>query len=142
MTVHLLRVPGNEAYSLIYPSHLAMLPENERTIIGQFMRDSIWTWIGKEDDEVLCYMGLIPPTLLSNQAYLWLRTTEAMHQHVFVFVRYSQRVTSEMLTEFPTIVGHCEVSATKSIRWLRWLGADFGTPEGRLVPFTIRANHG
>jgi hypothetical protein len=106
------------------------------------MRNSIWTWIGKDDDAVLCYMGLIPPTLLSDQAYLWLRTTEAMQEHVFVFVRYSQVVIAEMLTEFPAIIGHCEVSATKSIRWLRWLGAEFGAPEDRLVPFTIRANHG
>jgi hypothetical protein len=142
MTARLLRVPGPEAYGLLYPSQLAMLPANERATIGHFMRNSIWTWIGKDDDAVLCYMGLIPPTLLSDQAYLWLRTTEAMQEHVFVFVRYSQVVIAEMLTEFPAIIGHCEVSATKSIRWLRWLGAEFGAPEDRLVPFTIRANHG
>ena len=142
MTVHLLRLPGNEAYGLIYPTHLAIMPANERATIGHFMRNSIWTWIGKDDDEVLCYMGLIPPSLLSDQAYLWLRTTEAMQEHVFVFVRYSQRVISEMLQDFPLIVGHCEVSATKSIRWLKWLGANFGDSEGPLVPFTIRAKHG
>ena len=142
MTVHLLRVPGNEAYGLIYPSQLAMLSPVEQVTITNFMLQSIWTWIGKDDDEILCYMGLIPPTLLSDRAYLWLRTTEAMSEHVFVFVRYSQRVISEMLQDFPIIVGHCEVSAAKSIRWVQWLGAEFGAPEGRLVPFTIRAKHG
>ena len=142
MTVRIQRLPGNEAYGLIYSQHLAMLPDNERVTLDRFIHDSIWTWIGKDDDEVLCYMGLIPPTLLSNQAYLWLRTTEAMQEHVFVFVRYSQRVISEMLQDFSLIVGHCEISATKSIRWLRWLGANFGDPEGLLVPFTIRAKHG
>ena len=142
MTVSLLRAPGNEIFDSIYPSHLALLPIREQIILGRFMRDSIWAWVGKNDDEVLCYMGLIPPTLLSNQAYLWLRTTEAMQSHVFVFIRYSQVVIVEMLSEFPTIVGHCEASADKSIRWLKWLGAEFGAPEGRLVPFTIRAKHG
>lgn len=142
MTARLLRVPGLEAYRLLYPSHLTRLSTYDRSVITQFMFDSIWTWIGTDDDKVLCYMGLIPPTLLSDQAYLWLRTTEVMHEHVFVFVRYSQVVIAEMLTEFPAIIGHCEVSATKSIRWLRWLGAEFGAPEGQLVPFTIRAKHG
>jgi hypothetical protein len=118
-----------------------MLPKDEQTIIGSFMRQSVWAWIGKDDDEILCYMGLIPPTLLSDRAYLWLRTTEAMSEHIFVFVRYSQRVLAEMLQDFPAIGGHCEVSATKSIRWLKWLGANFGVPEGQLVPFTIRAKH-
>lgn len=142
MTAHLLRVPGDEAYSLIYAQHLAMLDENEQVILHRFMIDSLWVWIGKQDDEVLCFMGLIPPTLLSDRAYLWLKTTHAMQEHVFVFIRHSQRVVAEMLKEFPLIVGHCEVSATRSIRWLRWLGAEFGTPTGRAVPFEIRAKHG
>jgi hypothetical protein len=135
-------LPGHEAYRLICSSHLITLPIHERMIIGNFLYQSIWTWVGTDDDEVLCYMGLIPPTLLSDRAYLWLRITEAIPEHVFVFVRYSQRVIAEMLQDFPVIAGHCEASATKSIRWLKWLGADFGVPEGRLVPFTIRAKHG
>ena len=142
MTTKLLRLRGYDAYGLIYPSYLSVLPEYDQAILYRFMLDSMWVWIGKRDEEILCFMGLIPPTLLSDRAYLWLQTTPAMPDHVFVFVRHSQLVLAEMLKEFPMIVGHCEASQTKSIRWLRWLGATFGTPIGRAVPFEIRAKHG
>ncbi len=142
MTTQLLRLSGGAAYGLIYASHLAMLPEYQQSVMYRFMCDSLWVWIGKKDDEVLCFMGLIPPTLLSDRAYLWLQTTPAMQDHVFTFVRHSQLLLAEMLKEFPLIVGHCEASQTKSIRWLRWLGAEFGTPIGRAIPFEIRAKHG
>lgn len=142
MTAHLLRIPGGEAYDLIYASCLSMLPDSDREIMHRYMVNSSRVWIGLEDDEVLCFLGLIPPTLLSDRAYLWLQTTAAMREHVFLFVRYSQKVIVEMLQQFPLIVGHCELSATKSVRWLRWLGAEFGDPEGQAIPFSIRAKHG
>jgi hypothetical protein len=47
-----------------------------------------------------------------------------------------------MLQRYPTIVGNCIVGEYKSIRWLKWLGAKFGRPEGNKVPFVIRAKHG
>ena len=142
MTAQLLRVSGDEAYSLVYAEHLAQLDAAEQMTLHLFMMNSLWVWIGWADDEVLCFMGLMPLTIFSDQAYLWLRTTPAMQEHVFTFIRHSQRLVAEMLQEFPLIIGHCEVSAARSIRWLRWLGAEFGAPEGQLVPFQIRAKHG
>ena len=139
MSVNIHRLSGAEAYDLIYPACLAKLPETEREIMYRSMCNSSRVWLGYHDNEIVCLWGLVPPTLLSDRAYLWLYTTDALDAHIFLLVRHSQRMVAQMLTEFPTIVGHCEVSATKSIRWLRWLGAEFGALEGRLVPFIIRA---
>jgi hypothetical protein len=76
---------------------------------------------------------------MSERAYLWLFTTEHLHNHVFMFIRHSQRAVQEMLTEFPTIVGHAALGSTRSIQWLRWLGAEFTEPVGQFLPFTIKA---
>lgn len=138
MTAAVARCTGAEAYDLIYRDHLAKLSDSEQEIMQRHMMNSYRCWVGYEDDKVLCFLGIIPPTVLSDCAYLWLYTTEHLTEHVFIFVRYSQRIVQEMLSEFPTIVGHCEINNLRAQRWLRWLGAKFGEPiEGKALPFTI-----
>ncbi len=82
--------------------------------------------------------GLIPPTLMSNQAYLWLYTTDLVKEHQFLFVRYSQRMVEKLLEHYESIVGHVQVDAPRSRQWLKWLGAEFGNPKGSNIPFVIR----
>jgi hypothetical protein len=120
---------------------------NLRTEVGmatmhQCLMMSESAWEARIDDKFACVWGLIPPTLMSDQAYLWLHTTEVADQHTFLLVRYSQLWIKEMLKTFPTLVGHCLKDAERSHRWLRWLGARFGKPDGRLVPFVIEAPNG
>src|SRR5262245_11793845 len=98
-------------------------------------------WTGYVDNQPACCWGLIPPTLMSDQAYLWLIVKEELvKDNQFIFVRQSQRWIERMLEQYPLIVGHCQLKAAASIRWMKWLGAKFGEPiEGNRVPFTIRA---
>jgi hypothetical protein len=98
-------------------------------------------WAGYIDDRLACMWGVIPPTLMSDQAYLWLYTTDVIKEHQFTLVRHSQIVVEEILKEYPSIVGHATLGASKSIRWLKWLGARFGQPQGTGVPFRI-TRHG
>lgn len=116
------------------------LSEADARIMDRCLKTSTSTFIGKVDDEVICSWGLVPPTVLSNQAYLWLYTTPALADHKFLFVRHSQRVVEDMLQEFPTIVGHVVIGNDLAFRWLRWLGATFGVPQGKMVPFRIEAH--
>lgn len=99
---------------------------------------SIAIWVGFIDDGIACIWGLIPPTMLSNQAYLWLYTTDLIKHHQFILIRHSQRVIERMLETYPMIVGHVTLGDSKAIRWLRWLGAEFGFPQGTGLPFKIR----
>lgn len=139
MTAAISRLSGTAAYDLIYPRHLATLSELNQETMQRSMHNSSRVWVGSNDDAILCFWGLIPPTLLSDRAYLWLYTTEHLRAHQFMFIRHSQRMVEEMLQDFPIIVGHCAVGQDKSIRWLRWLGAIFGEPQGQLIPFEIKA---
>lgn len=98
-------------------------------------------WAGYIDGKLACLWGVIPPSLMSNQAYLWLQTTNVIEEHQFILVRHSQLVIKEILEEYPSIVGHAIIGSSKSIRWLKWLGAKFGPPMGTAVPFRI-TRHG
>jgi len=101
---------------------------------------STMMWAGLIDRRLACLWGLIPPTLLSNQAYLWLYTTDVIKEHQFVLVRHSQLVMEEILKQYPTVYGHAIIGSDKSIRWLKWLGAKFGEPHGKGIPFRITRN--
>lgn len=95
-------------------------------------------WSGYVDGELACCWGLIPPSVFSTTAYLWMWHGDAVAEHQFLFIRHSQRQVEQMLTRYETITGHCEVVNAKGIRWLRWLGAVFTEPQGAALPFTIR----
>ena len=123
---------------LIFEAKGGILTDEESKTLEQYLTFSAKLCIGSIDGKLCCAWGLIPPTLISQQAYLWLFTTEAVEEHKFIFVRNSQRMVQEMLEEWPIITGFCEISATRSIRWLRWLGAVFSEPTGKFLPFTIR----
>jgi hypothetical protein len=120
---------------------MPMSLEDVQTFFGVF-RGTTQYLVGFADDDLVCIWGLAPPTLASDQAYLWLYTTPALKGHEFVFVRHSQRAVEEMLKTFSSIIGHCVVGADSSIRWLRWLGAEFGYPSKGLIPFVIRSQIG
>lgn len=139
MTAAILRVTGAEAYDLIYTEHLATLSTIAQESMHRALTNSSRVWIGEDGGLILAVWGLIPPTLMSDTAYLWLYTTPHLKDHSLILVRHSQRLVQRMLEDYPTIVGHGQVGAERSLWWLRWLGAEFGEPQGEFLPFTIRA---
>lgn len=120
---------------------LPAMPESDRQVFDRCLMLSSMLWVGKVDSILVCAWGLIAPTILSERAYLWLYTTEALVGHEFLFVRHSQRMVEEMLKQFPIIVGHTKANSP-GIRWLRWLGATFDGPVNGLIPFAIRKKNG
>ncbi len=110
--------------------------------LHSYIARSTWTWVGEADGVVACVWGVITPTLLSNRAYIWLITTALAEEHQFLLVRYSRMALDELLEHYDEIHGHCMIGHSQSIRWLRWLGAEFSEPQGQLVPFVIRKKHG
>lgn len=101
----------------ISPTELGML------VFCQSLSAEVWS--GYVNDKLICCWGLIPPTILSNQAYLWMHSTPAIRDHQFLLVRHSQRIIEQMLERYDRIIGDCRVGASDSIRWLKWLGAEF-----------------
>lgn len=98
---------------------------------------SQYVWVGRINGEIVCAFGVIPPSVLSSTAYLWSVTTEAVEEHKFIFIRYSQRMIEKVHREFPRLIGHANPNNPKSIKWLRWLGAVFGEVTDKGIPFVI-----
>lgn len=115
--------------------------------VSNYDREVMLQWINRSDvviegvfdDKALCIYGLISASVLSDEAYIWFWSTEHAASHPLIVARHSKHVVEHLLSMFPTITGHCVTGHERSIRWLSWLGAIFGEPQGLLVPFTIKA---
>lgn len=94
---------------------------------------------GTLNDNLVNVWGLIPPTLISNQAYLWLFYTEHLRGNEFIFVRHSQRMVREMLAIYPRIVGVSKADDIRAQRWITWLGGNYASERGGYRPFMIQA---
>ncbi len=140
MSTSIFRLDSVDAYALISADHLAMLPSIDQESMHRAIMNSQQVWLGSKDDIILAVWGLISPTLLSDVAYLWLFTTKHFIGHEFMLVRQSQRSVQDMLRTYSAIHGHGAVDNPRSLRWLRWLGATFSEPQGKFLPFTIRAD--
>src|ERR1700704_1409593 len=108
-------------------------------IVGDCYCRSEERFIGTADNVLACMWGLIPPSLMSDRAYLWLYHNDLVEAHKFAFIRHSQVQVQRMLKLYPLIVGDCMISNTTGRRWLEWLGAKFDYPNGDLAPFEIKA---
>lgn len=142
MSARIERHAGPDVFALMYADHIRDMSIPDQLTMSKAFDNSTAVWIGYQDDKVLGAWGLAPPSFCASEAYLWLYTTPALTEHVFTFVRHSQKAVAEMLQTYPRIHGHCVIGADKSIRWLRWLGAKFGPPQGKLRPFVIEAPRG
>lgn len=140
MTPIIRRTDANEAWDLIFPVYLSMLSVVEQETMRRSMQNSSHLWIAEAEGRVYALLGTIPPTLLSDTAYLWLYTTPDFASRARHFARISRRMIAEALGIYPSLWGHCIASAPRSIRWLRWLGADFHPPQGRAIPFELKAS--
>lgn len=117
---------------------LGRMTENEQVIMHRWMLTSSQIWVAMIHDEIACCWGFVPPTLLSEEAYLWMYHTPIVEQHKFLFVRNSQLIRDKVLLEYPLIYGHVKASAVSSRRWLKWLGATFGEQVNGMLRFEIR----
>lgn len=125
MRVHIEPVIGNDISKLISLATGLNLDPRDSGMLEFCQSLSAEVWSGYIGDQLICCWGLIPPTLLSNQAYLWMHSTPAIREHQFLLVRHSQKIIQQALERYNKIVGDCLVGANDSIRWLKWLGAEF-----------------
>lgn len=132
---------GVSAKEIIAHSTYAGNQDAER-VLADCISKSKDVMYGLADREIACIWGLIPPTLLSNNAWLWLLVTKRMEEHKFLFIRNSQRWMESALRLYPEIRGDAIVGNDRGIRWLKWLGAEFQEPVGMRIPFVIRAKNG
>lgn len=142
MSVHFLDASRQDVENILYSTVYDKMTLDERAIMNQFIYVSQDLFVGNYAGEIACVWGLVPPTLLSTRAYLWLYCTPLVDEHKFLFIRQSQLAVEKMLEKYDTIVGHTTAGNELAIRWLKWLGATFSPSDGKKLDFTIRKKHG
>ena len=123
-----------------------VLTAKEARIFDECQKMSLTTWVAHHDGRLVCTWGIIPPSVLSEEVYLWLYATEAVRTSQFLFVRHSQLVIEGLLGEYRAVTGHVTAanspSGKASRRWLQWLGAEITGPVNRgMLDFRIE-RHG
>lgn len=112
------------------------LESKVRALVG-YMTMSDRTYVGQVDDSIVCIWGVMRQSLLSDRGYLWLLTTEEAEAHKFLIIRYSQRIIENLLKRYRVLIGECAIGDHRARKWMRLLGAEFSSPEGKTIPFQI-----
>lgn len=139
MTVAIETIDRARASDLISSNDLPRLGEAELKAFDTYIQNSLVIWIGSRDRRPVNMWGIIPPTMISDVAYLWHHLLTHPGDHTFVLARYSRLAVERVLKHYPRLVGHCRQGDSEAQKWIRWLGGEFGYPQGELVPFTIQA---
>lgn len=130
MRVELVRTFDFNVAGMIARTHEKDAPGALERTCEAISRSSV-VWVGKADGVEVCAVGLIPVTILSDMALLWLTHTHLCEQHPLRFARWSLRVMKEAKALYPSIYGVCVRPA--SMAWLKWLGAEFSGQTFRIV---------
>lgn len=125
----------------------AMSGRNPREALVEAVERSRMAWAGLADGKLVCLFGVAPLTLAGVTGVPWLLGSDDVCAYSRQFLRRNKDYVRQMLAEFPVLRNAVDARNAVSIRWLRWLGFQFGeaTPMGpqRLpfIPFELRADH-
>lgn len=75
------------------------------------------------EDGPVCYLGIVPPTLLADHAYIWMMSTPYGESHPYIFGRYGRKIMETILLKYRIVFGDC--FSQKSASWLKRIGAEF-----------------
>lgn len=138
MSVGIQTVQRHELTNLIRQSPHLDISDSDLEKLDAMVFISHHVYSGYADGMLACAWGLVPPTFLSDRAYLWLWSSHLIEEYKFRFIRHSQRMMEKMLEEYPEIVGYCDKDNWRARKWLEWLGAEFSNREDGKMDFVIR----
>ena len=134
MTV-LVRAATEEDVARIAPmlvpeqgDRLAMSPGGAAGVLRLSLRQSEDTVWAEDDGVPLCLGGVIPygGTFLSQHGAMWMAISVEFEKHPKRFLRESRRIVGAWKERYCVLRDFCDVSDARNMRWLRWLGFDFG----------------
>jgi hypothetical protein len=94
------------------------------SIILQSFSISEKCWTAIVDGEPIAIFGVVMKG--AGQGRPWMVGTTALDRHRLKFTKGCQAVIDEMLSVFPVLENVVDTRNKRNIRWLRWLGFEFG----------------
>lgn len=114
-----------------------------RLALERSLAASAVAWTGLVDGRPAAMFGAAPLSELSGRGSAWLLGARALAIIPRDFLLRSKDMVGLMLERFPVLTNLVDARNAASLRWLRWLGAQFGParpygPLGALfVPFEL-----
>lgn len=109
-----------EIYSLDFNQFRDRVTAPEALSAAKLSSDLI---VAMYNSRPLCFLGLIPKTMISDSAYIWMITTLHGYTHSLIIARHAKEMLGQLQTKYSVLFGHC--FEVKSKRWLKSLGAEF-----------------
>lgn len=116
-------------YTVSVDEMLAFLPHftpEEQQAMRRFGELSSPIYVGIYNGQLLAILGLIPNSLISDEAYVWLYHTPWVRHHKIKFGRWAKWVMSNFTVRYQRLYGHCLTPDSR--KWLVSLGARFTSP--------------
>jgi len=117
-------IPVTLAQMMEYP-----FGEEEIRPMAEFGERSSPILRGTYCGEVLCFIGFVPLTILSDYAYLWMYSTPAVNRHKLIVARWAKRLITEQ-QRYRWLIGHTQSSQA----WLTSLGAEIEGNQFKIGP--------
>lgn len=120
------------------PAHIPYIIEHseakgwknaDKVLENQIARGFAWTGFARMPSGWIpgCMWGIQPRSIVGDEAWLWLVTTDLIDHNPFLFVRHSQRALEYTFQYYPKITACVEDKNPKAKRWLQWLGGQIST---------------
>ena len=107
-----------EAWSALKYSPIEM-------ILLSFKRSTISMTIERKGFPVAMF-GIMADNLAGETAVLWMLSTDGINGIGRIFVRHSKEFIKDMFKFYPVLYGYVDLRNTVSIKFLTFLGADWG----------------
>lgn len=144
--IHIAR--ATQEYTDYVAKHLRKSDQCElaragRTDFEQAVRESVrispFAFVGLNAGVPLCVFGLLPDSVLSPRARVWMLGTPNINYTKKSFVKHCRIILEGLLDIYPVLYNAVDANYPQAIRLLQFLGATFGktviSPTG--APFLL-----
>ena len=88
--------------------------------------NSVLCYTVERNESPIAMFGVVPESLLSDKAYLWLLGSPELKKVKKSFMKQSRYFVNLMLEHYPLLFNFVDIENWASIRWLTWLKCEWG----------------
>lgn len=97
-------------------------------LLVESVRMSVDSFTVRVDGKLMCVGGCAAQSLIGRTGIPWMMGTQLVREHPRYFLPQSRAMVARWLTQFPVLRNVVDARYEESIRWLGWLGFNFGEP--------------
>ena len=92
------------------------------------IKTSTYAWIAEVDNKPVALWGFYKPSLLADEGFIWMVTTNAVEEHQFTFIRYGRMVLDMMFQKCNLLYGVVHPEFYRSHKFLKFFKFEIGDP--------------